>query len=124
MQLAQVARQALQHLRRLGGQQMLGAEFHVRAVLAVQQFPAIVRIKATATARVEQMIGARYAQQKVPGEVDPNQGDLQAMRQLQCNQAQRQRLSASALQYFIEQCDLRAQGGGIVLGESQVIQAS
>ncbi|MCY1400037.1 hypothetical protein D9M71_151100 [compost metagenome] len=123
VQLAQVARQPLQHLHRLGGFQVLGAELDVRAVLAVQQFPTIVGVKATAAAGIEQMIGARHPQQEMPGEVDPDHGNFQALGQLQRNQPQRQGLSTSAFQYFVHQCHLRAQGCEVVLGEAKVVHA-
>ncbi|MNC53786.1 hypothetical protein D3C75_1032250 [compost metagenome] len=102
---------------------MVGAELHVRAILAMQQLSAIVRIKATAAAGIEQMIGARHPQQEMPGKVDPDHGDLQAPGQLQRNQPQRQGLPSSALQHFVEQCHLRAQGCEVVLGEAQVVHA-
>jgi hypothetical protein len=78
----------LQHLHRFGGQQMLGAELHVRAVLALQQFPAIVGVQPATAARVEQMVGPRNPQQEMPGEVDPDQGNFQASGQFQRDQSQ------------------------------------
>ena len=102
---------------------MLGVELHVRAVLALQQFTAIIGVQAAATAGVQQMIGARHPQQEMAGEIDPDQRDLQALGQLQCDQPQGQRLAAPEFQHFVEQGHLRAQRGEIVLGEPQVIHA-
>ncbi|MNH97946.1 hypothetical protein D3C73_506530 [compost metagenome] len=123
VQLAQIARQALQHLHGLGGDQVFGAELQVRAVLAMQQFPAIVGVQATAAARIKQVIGARHAQKKMPREIDPDQGDLQNSGQFQRNQSQSQWLPTSAFQHLAEQRRLRTQGRGIVLSKSQVIHA-
>ncbi|MNG22642.1 hypothetical protein D3C84_1071510 [compost metagenome] len=74
----------------------------------MQQFPAIIGVQATATAGVEQVIGTRYAQQEMPGEVDPDHGDFQPPGQLQRNQPQRQRLAAPAFQHFVDQGHVRA----------------
>ena len=101
VKLAQIARQALQHLHRRGSQQVLGIEFHVGPVLALQQLTTVVGVQAPTAARIEQMIGTGHAQQEVPGEVDPDQGNLQTTRQFQCNQCQRQRLPATGLQDFV-----------------------
>lgn len=62
VQLAQVARQALEHLLRAGGGQVLGGQLDVRPVLALQQFTAVVGVQAAPAAGVEQVIGAGHAQ--------------------------------------------------------------
>jgi hypothetical protein len=56
---------------------VLGAEFHVRAVLALQQLAAIVGVQPPTAAGVEQVIGPGHAQQEMPREVNADQGNLQ-----------------------------------------------
>jgi len=74
VQLAQVARQPLQHLPGFGGEQVLGAELQVRAVLALQQFAAIVGVQPASAARVEQVVGPWHPQQEMPGKLTPTRG--------------------------------------------------
>ncbi|MNY42707.1 hypothetical protein D3C86_1776230 [compost metagenome] len=81
---------------------MFGIELQVRAVLAVQQFPAIVGVEAATATGIEQVIGAGHTQKKMPGEIDPDQGDFQASGQFQRNQPQGQWLPASTFQHFVD----------------------
>ncbi|MNM84502.1 hypothetical protein D3C81_965920 [compost metagenome] len=122
VQLAQVARQALEHFLRAGGAQMAGLQFDLRPGVAQQQVAAVAGVEATAGDRVELVIGAGNAQQEVPGEVHADQGDIQVPRQFQGDQSQRQRLPAAAQQYLWQQGDARLRRV-VVLGEAQPAHA-
>jgi hypothetical protein len=89
----------------------------------LQQFATVVGIQASPAARVEQVVGAGYPQQEMPGEVDPDQRNLEAMRQFQCDQRQCQRLTALGVQHTMQQRRLRAQRQEIILCETEIDHA-
>ena len=70
------------------------------------------------------MIGTRHAQQQMTGEVHRLQWNLQLPGQLQGDQRERQRLSAAALQYSVQQGGLGAGGQVIVFVEIQLVEAA
>ena len=88
MQLPQVARQALQHACRVTGVQVAGAQFGGRSHMPLLQLAAFAGVQTAAAAGVEQMVGSRYTQEEMPGEVHPLQRNLQPLRQLQRQQGQ------------------------------------
>ena len=69
MQVAQVARQAQQQGAAVTGLQMPGAEFSAGAGDAGEQFAAVAGVQAAPTARVEQVIGARYTEHEMTREI-------------------------------------------------------
>ncbi|MNE84563.1 hypothetical protein D3C80_1814810 [compost metagenome] len=62
---------------------MVGVELQLWAELAAEQLATVCRVEPAAAAGVEQMVGAGYAQEKMPGKIHPLQRNRQATRQLQ-----------------------------------------
>ncbi len=122
MQLAQVARQALQHLLRAGGAQVLCRQREVGAKLACQQLATVAGVQAPAATGVEQVVGTRHAQQEVPGKTHALQRYAQTPGQLEGEDGQGQRLASAALQHLVQHGGMWPQRQVFVLHKPQCIQ--